>query len=46
MNKPINILATLDGNYVKYFTVMLSSLADSNPGEYFEVYILRGREEL
>lgn len=46
MNTPINILATLDGNYVKYFTVMLSSLADSNPGEYFEVYILRGREEL
>ena len=37
---PINILATLDQNYIPYFNVMLSSLLYSNPDERFHVYLL------
>ncbi len=40
MTDPLNILATLDQNYVPYFNVMLSSLLFANPGEEFAVYLL------
>ncbi|MDY5940328.1 MAG: glycosyltransferase family 8 protein [Eubacteriales bacterium] len=36
----IRILATLDRNYIPYFNVMLFSLLESNPEEFFEVYLL------
>lgn len=39
-NEPINILVTLDKNYIPYFNVMISSLIRSNPGEYFNIYLL------
>ena len=35
---PMNILVTLDSNYVEPLTVMLSSLMHSNPGEFFNIY--------
>lgn len=36
----INILVTLDENYVQYLNVMLSSLLHSNKDCYFDVYLL------
>lgn len=39
-NKTMNILVTLDENYIPYLNVMLSSLLCSNPDEYFGVYLL------
>lgn len=36
----INILVTLDENYISYLNVMLSSLVHSNPNCYFRVYLL------
>ena len=38
---PIRILATLDRNYIPYFNVMLFSLLESNPEEFFAVYLLQ-----
>ncbi|MGI6745152.1 MAG: General stress protein A [Firmicutes bacterium ADurb.Bin300] len=38
-NKTINILVTLDSNYVGPLTVMLFSLLRSNPFEKFDVYV-------
>ena len=37
---PINILVTLDENYIPYLNVMLSTLIRSNPGCVFHVYLL------
>ncbi len=37
---PINILITVDRNYLPYFNVMLCSLLHSNPDESVEVYML------
>ncbi len=37
---PINILVTLDGNYIPYLNVMLSTLIRFNPGCVFHVYLL------
>ena len=36
----INILVTLDANYIPYLNVMLESLIHSNPDCYFDVYLL------
>ena len=36
----INILVTLDTNYLSYLNVMLTSLVNSNPDCYFNVYLL------
>jgi len=36
----MNILVTLDENYIPYLNVMLSSLLHSNPNNYFHVYLL------
>ncbi len=36
----INILVTLDENYIPYLNVMLSSMLHSNPGHRFHVYLL------
>lgn len=36
----INILVTLDVNYIPYLNVMLESLIHSNPDCYFDVYLL------
>lgn len=36
----INLLVTLDENYIKYLKVMLSSLIHSNPEKFFDVYFL------
>lgn len=36
----MNILVTLDENYIPYLNVMLSSLLHSNPNNYFYVYLL------
>ncbi len=36
----INILVTLDENYVPYLNVMLSTLVCSNPDSFFDVYLL------
>ena len=36
----INILVTLDENYIPYLNVMLSSLLHSNPETCFDVYLL------
>lgn len=36
----INILVTLDENYVKYLNIMLSSLTDTNKDSFFDVYLL------
>lgn len=36
----INILVTVDENYIPCLNVMLSSLIHSNPGQYFSVYLL------
>lgn len=36
----INILVTLDANYIPYLNVMLASLINSNPDSYFDVYLL------
>ncbi len=38
--RQMNILVTLDENYVPYLNVMLSSLIDSNPGVFLNVYLL------
>lgn len=38
--KKINILVTLDENYIPYLNVMLTSLLHSNPDCYFDVYLL------
>ena len=37
---PINILVTIDRNYIRYFGIMLYSLLRSNPNENFDVYIM------
>lgn len=39
----INILVTLDENYVKYLNIMLSSLIDSNEDSFFDVYVLHSK---
>ena len=39
-NKPINILVTLDENYIPHLNVMLSTLVRFNPGCTFDVYLL------
>lgn len=36
----INILVTLDENYIPYLNVMLTSLLHSNPDCFFDVYLL------
>ena len=36
----MNLLVTLDENYIPYLNVMLSSLLYSNPDNYFYVYLL------
>ena len=36
----MNILVTLDENYIPYLNVMLTSLLHSNPDDYFDVYLL------
>lgn len=36
----INILVTLDANYIPYLNVMLASLINSNPNCFFDVYLL------
>lgn len=36
----LNILVTIDKNYVPYLNVMLASLLHSNPDCYFDVYLL------
>lgn len=36
----MNILVTLDENYIPYLNVMLVSLLRSNPDEYFSIYLL------
>lgn len=36
----INILVTVDENYIPYLNVMLASLLHSNPDHYFRVYLL------
>ena len=38
--KSMNILVTLDENYIPHLNVMLSSLLHSNPNEYFNIYLL------
>lgn len=38
--KPVNILVTLDENYLPYLNVMLSSLLRFNPDCVFDVYLL------
>lgn len=38
--KTINILVTLDKNYIPYLNIMLSSLLYSNPDCWFDVYLL------
>ncbi len=38
--REINILVTLDENYIPYLNVMLSSMLQSNPGRRFNVYLL------
>jgi len=45
--QPINILVTLDENYLPYLNVMLTSLLHSNPDASFDVYLLHSsiREE-
>ena len=40
MNRTINILITLDENYIPYLNVMLSSLLHTNPGCCFTAYLL------
>lgn len=35
----MNILVTLDSNYIEQLAVMLTSLIKSNPGENFDVYV-------
>lgn len=39
-NETINILVTLDENYVPYLNVMLSSLVHSNEDCFFNIYVL------
>jgi len=39
-NKKINILVTLDKNYIPYLNVMLKSLLESNADCIFDVYLL------
>lgn len=39
-SNPINILVTLDRNYISYFNVMLYSMLYSNPDEYFHIYLI------
>lgn len=41
----VNILVTLDRNYVPYLNVMLFSLMHSNPDEYFRVFLLNNKIE-
>ncbi|MDD6308136.1 MAG: glycosyltransferase family 8 protein [Clostridia bacterium] len=36
----INILVTLDENYIKYMNVMITSLLESNQGCAFDIYLL------
>lgn len=36
----MNLLVTLDANYIPYLNVMLSSLTHSNPDVFFDVYLL------
>ena len=47
LRKPINILVTMDENYIPYLNVMLTSLLHSNPESCFDVYLLHSsiREE-
>lgn len=40
MRDTINILCSMDGNYVPYYGVMLTSLFLSNKEEQFEVYVI------
>lgn len=38
--KPINILVTLNENYMPQLNVMLSSMRINNPGEKFDIYLM------
>lgn len=42
---PMNILVTLDANYLFCLNTMLSSLLHSNPGQFFRVYLLQSTVE-
>lgn len=42
---PMNILVTLDANYLFCLNTMLCSLLHSNPGRYFRVYLLQSSVE-
>lgn len=44
-NIPMNILVTLDANYLFCLNTMLFSLLRSNPGRYFRVYLLQSSVE-
>lgn len=37
---PVNILVTVDENYIPYLNVMLTSLLKSNPDCWFDIYLL------
>lgn len=37
---PINLLFTLDANYLPQLEVVLTSLAANNPGEHFHIYLM------
>lgn len=45
MKDAINLLATLDANYIPYLNTMLFSALYSNPGEFFRVFILQNSIE-
>ncbi len=38
----MNILASINHYFMKYFLAMVNSLCDSNPHDHFDVYILQG----
>lgn len=40
MKKDMNILVTLDANYIPYLNVMITSLLNHNRDCYFHVYLL------
>lgn len=43
--KPMNILVTLDRNYIPYLNVMLSSLINCDSEEYYHVYLMHNSLE-
>lgn len=42
---PVNILVTLDANYLFCLSTMLTSLLHSNPGRFFRIYLLQSSIE-